>query len=242
MNKLFSFLLPTRGRAKTYLPACVNSIVNTANDISKIEILVRIDDDDVETIDNIENILSKVSHKIIIGKRGNGYKDIYLYQNSLAAISSGQFLVIWNDDILILNGDWDICFERRFKDKYIVAMPFEINHNKYVYWHPFFHRKFYELMGRVSNYSQTDEWFKALEEISLAEDNIKIYRNFEEMKITHLFIKNDETGSEVAYSSMSLDNIEEHKKDGIKIRNFFKDLKENNPEEFTYGGYYCGNV
>lgn len=237
MDKLFSFMLPTRGRSKLYLPRCIESLRRVTNDISKLEFLIRVDEDDEETQKDLDKIFEGIDTNITVGLRGRGYLDIHHYYNQLAKKAVGQFLVIWNDDLLVSteSKNWDVYFEENFKDKYIIAWPYDLRIDDFSYCLPFIHRKFYEIIGKISGYPHSDEWIKALGDISNLikygwfknpspefSENVDIFRNFEGMKIRHFLDKLDKTGSEIVYSAPSLEELNILLEDIIKVRTFIR--------------------
>jgi len=108
---LVSFLLPTRvvpGEAHTpsALLNSLKSIVATSSDSNAYEVLIRFDDDDVASLEVIPQIHELFAPtiadlKIIIGPR-HYYTGLHHYYNELAAISTGELLLLWNDDLEIL--------------------------------------------------------------------------------------------------------------------------------------------
>lgn len=99
---IVSFLIPTRGRLQMLLE-CIQSIKNTASPDVQVEILVRIDEDDHETLAGRD----RIPGEIIVGPRWNGYDSVYIFINELAAKSHGDWLVPWNDDIFMTTYHWD---------------------------------------------------------------------------------------------------------------------------------------
>ena len=103
----FSIILNTRGRVEL-LNNLLKSIHAKTQDISKVEILIWCDYDDLETIQystsdaflqfNNENI------KICIGHRN---KNLSVPTNYLAKLARGKYVFILNDDVEILTEHWD---------------------------------------------------------------------------------------------------------------------------------------
>ena len=135
---LVSFLLPSRSgvgvaRTSEALFQSLRSIVTTSSDYNAYEVLIRFDDDDEDSI----KLTSKIHElfastiavvKIIIGPR-YGYIGLHHYYNELAAISTGELLFLWNDDLEFLpvrsgwkrrNGpheveEWDMILKGEFE-------------------------------------------------------------------------------------------------------------------------------
>ena len=106
-----SILLPTRKRTEAVIKS-VGSLLSTAKDPSQIEILVAYDDDDDES----KEFFSTTWHpfveqcstttKVFESER-HGYLRLYKYVNMLGTQASGDWIMFWNDDALMLTDNWD---------------------------------------------------------------------------------------------------------------------------------------
>lgn len=107
-SNIISLLIPTRNRTKS-LCRLFDSIEETCNSTDNLEVLLRIDEDDIETIRFIRKYSknSKLLIKTIIGKRGKGYVDLHNKVNELCQISSGNFLFSLADDVQFMTKNWD---------------------------------------------------------------------------------------------------------------------------------------
>lgn len=107
-----SVLLPTRKRTRM-VEHSVASVLSLATDPSQIEIAVAYDDDDEES----HNYFSSDRWKTFVGSRGGtqiafqcpnwGYSDLHNYYNLMAERSRGRWLLVWNDDAVMLTPGWD---------------------------------------------------------------------------------------------------------------------------------------
>lgn len=107
-----SVLIPSRGRP-SYLDAAISSIFDKALDPGNVEVVVKLDAGDDEYFkyqsmldrpaiqDRRKNIL------VVLSKRGSGYKDNGRFYNECAAVSSGEYLIPFVDDAVILTNTWD---------------------------------------------------------------------------------------------------------------------------------------
>ena len=107
-KKLISILLPTRKRVKL-LKECLDSLNNKTQDKSLVEILIKIDTDDQETIDFINQYktISSIDIKDIITDRKNGYGSLDEHMNNLVLYSEAEFLFGLNDDVEMLTDGWE---------------------------------------------------------------------------------------------------------------------------------------
>jgi hypothetical protein len=110
-KKLISILIPTRKRIKL-LKECLDSLNNKTQDKSLVEILLKIDTDDQETIDFINQykINSPINIKDIITDRKKGYGSLDEHMNNLALYSEAEFLLGLNDDVEMLTDGWEQCY------------------------------------------------------------------------------------------------------------------------------------
>ena len=93
---LLSIMYPTRYRSKI-LKKNIDRLRDTIGEQIPIEICIKVDIDDHETIQAISKI--KYSNvRYIISERGEGYGSMGKYWNDLASISNGTYLMLWNDD------------------------------------------------------------------------------------------------------------------------------------------------
>lgn len=109
-----SILLPTRGRVQK-LDRALNSIRENAHDRSKIEVVFRCDIDDEET----QQYLKDRGEFFLVGPREKGYASLPKFMNQCAAASTGDIIMMLNDDILVETRDWDIRlleFANKFPD------------------------------------------------------------------------------------------------------------------------------
>jgi hypothetical protein len=155
--KEISVLLPSRGRFDA-LKNCINDLIDKSCDSSNFEVLIRIDNDDTETMQRIDELpYDKVDISVITGDRLGGYADLHVYVNELCAISRGRFLFLYNDDSKITTQNWDMVIS---KENNIVCLDPIIDidgKNKHGLF-PIMHRKIYEVLGFFSTSPHNDSW------------------------------------------------------------------------------------
>lgn len=101
ITKKISLLLPTRNRTNR-ATAFLNSVVDTASCLEKIEVVCAIDEDDKESQALVSPHPKLLLHKVIGPKARMGE----LNTRCLRA-SSGEIIMLVNDDILIRSKNWD---------------------------------------------------------------------------------------------------------------------------------------
>jgi hypothetical protein len=104
---MISILIPSRGRfdslLKTVGSFCALAITRD------FEILIKLDCDDHESIrrqGELDNFGPSIH--VVIGPRLRGYFDLNKFYNCLAALSSGRWLCLFNDDARMVTTGWDI--------------------------------------------------------------------------------------------------------------------------------------
>ena len=100
---MISVLLPSRGRAEL-LARSAGSLKDTA--VQAPEILVAADDDDPATVRAARQLGARVQ----VCQRA-GYAGLHLYYQQLAALATGDWLLIWNDDATMMTAGWDVLIE-----------------------------------------------------------------------------------------------------------------------------------
>ncbi|MCK9273202.1 glycosyltransferase family 2 protein [Candidatus Gracilibacteria bacterium] len=174
MQKIVSVLIPTRGRVKR-LEKCIKSFETNTEDLSKVELICKVDDDDEDTMKFIMNYKTNISLNFIISPRKDGYGSLHEFYNKMAEISTGKFLYIFNDDIYMNTFGWEKIIEEHSNQFCVLA------HNTYVEnnapkiqatktniftpnynGNPIFPRKLVEICGFVSPHQLVDHWFVVL--------------------------------------------------------------------------------
>ena len=109
---LVSVLLPTRARPELMLQS-ITSIIEKARLPEKVQILLKIDNDDMESYVDYYSEIEKITphYKVIYSPRGLGYGDLHTHVNDLCAIADGEYLFLWNDDAELLTVEWDKIME-----------------------------------------------------------------------------------------------------------------------------------
>ena len=206
-----SILLPTRERSKKF-NRMLNTLINTCNDISRIEILLLIDEDDKET--NLykqilrEKIYEKLNIKIII----KDLKTHAIRNNFLAKMCNGEIIFPINDDMIFVSKKWDKVIDKEFS-KNVQNDPFCLwikSNVKYRYLHcdyPIINREWYNRLGYVGsenfNFWYLDTWICDLSILSgryivtpdITVDQLSANRFQKEIDDTHLRNINSDMGN-----------------------------------------------
>ena len=106
---LCSVLLPTRGRVKDLCEA-VDSLYSLAQNKDNVEFVFKADTDDLPTIRFIESLKELIGEskvKAVISPRGDGYHSMHEWCTAMALVSTGDWLLLFNDDARMRTEGWD---------------------------------------------------------------------------------------------------------------------------------------
>lgn len=156
-----SILLPTRKRTEAVIKS-VGSLLSQAADPSQIELLIAYDDDDEESREFFSTTWypfveqSGATTKVFETERF-GYLRLYKYVNMLAEQASGDWIMFWNDDALMLTENWDA--EIRKHDGYfgLLRMPCVTMEHPFALF-PIIPREWVSFFGKVSPVNHSDWW------------------------------------------------------------------------------------
>lgn len=162
---LASIILPTRGRVKWFLE-CVDSMWSLAKDQHRLELVVKADWDDKETIQTALNLSTKIPVRLMITPRGKGYMELHQMVNELSALARGDWLFIWNDDARMLTQDWDEVLAEAdpskvpgWKGSQDVCLFAPTVVEREASWEfPILRRKVFQILGRFSMTYSNDSW------------------------------------------------------------------------------------
>jgi glycosyltransferase involved in cell wall biosynthesis len=159
-----SVLLPTRGRTAS-LEASVKSLIDTANDITKVQLLLAFDNDDTDSIEyfstNIQPVIEQ--HKMpftALIYEPVGYERLNEYVNSLAKHATGDWIMFWNDDAIIHTKAWDLKITEHTGKFRTLRIPTHNCHPYAVF--PIVPRKWFELFGYLSAHQLSDAWISQI--------------------------------------------------------------------------------
>lgn len=163
---LIGIMIPTRKRTKL-LKECLDSIIAKTQDKSLVEILIRTDNDDPETLELCKLYDdAPIEIKILTGDRKNGYGSLHEYYNSLAKISESEFLMVFNDDVEMLTEGWEQYYKQFSEKNYIIGLRNFIYPNGkeqeiFVGYNgnPAIPHDFYNEFGSLSHHPMLDDWW-----------------------------------------------------------------------------------
>lgn len=155
-----SILLATRGRT-TALDKSIRSLVERADDITRVQLLFAMDKDDTVGVEFFQATVKpyldskKVAYTAMLFEP-MGYTRLNIYNNKMAAQTSCHWLMIWNDDAIMDTDGWDreiMAYQGQFK---LLAVHTHRDHPYSIF--PIVPRKWYELLGYISPHPTQDGW------------------------------------------------------------------------------------
>lgn len=160
-DTIISVLLPTRGRKET-LKKSLESLISTASNPKRIELLLGIDDDDTEVKSYIQTEIAPILQAAGVESKAQifkplGYDKLNIYVNTLAASATGEWLFFWNDDALMLSENWDNEIDK-YTGQFKLLAPKD-NHDGHPYAIlPIVPIDWFRLMDHLSMNAQNDAW------------------------------------------------------------------------------------
>jgi len=108
MTPTFSVIAPTRQRVAV-LDRMLHSLWATAGDPSHVEVVLRCDDDDHETVPYVQG---RGTEMCLVGSRLNGYATLATLINEAARQATGDLVLVVNDDAEFQTPGWDLVLRQ----------------------------------------------------------------------------------------------------------------------------------
>ena len=153
-------LLPTRGRT-TQLSNSLLGLLEKAEDLDSIQVLLGFDDDDQVGLDYFQESLQpkldemEVHYTAMLFKP-LGYSRLHDYVNTLAHKSSADWMFFWNDDALMETQGWDTEICRYTGEFKLLAVHTHNDHPYSIF--PIVPRTWLDVIGHLSLHSMNDAW------------------------------------------------------------------------------------
>jgi glycosyltransferase involved in cell wall biosynthesis len=153
-----SVLIPTRKRPSR-LEKSILSLVDLSASPRNLEFIIGIDDDDTETQNYVvDSLFPNLDQKNIaitaLTFSRMGYHRLHEYLNAMYQHSTGNWLILFNDDAVMITSKWDD--EIRKYDGEFKCLAFDTHrHHPYSIF-PIIPREWVEYMGAISNHHMFD--------------------------------------------------------------------------------------
>jgi hypothetical protein len=197
-----SILLPTRKRTQAVVTS-IGSLLANAADTSRIEILVAYDNDDDESRTFFEEVWTpflaqcQATTKVFETERF-GYLKLNRYVNFLAEQATGDWIMFWNDDALMLTENWDNHIVANDGWFGLLRMPCVTMNHPFALF-PIVPREWVKLFGTVSPVTHSDWWiYNVTKPLDLVKDiPVQVYHDRADVTGGN----NDETFKEQSYAA-----------------------------------------
>lgn len=163
---MISVLLPTRGRPDG-LREAVGSIRRTA--AGPVEILAMADLDDQAT----QQTITDLGLPLYVALERWGYPGLHHYYNRLAEAATGDWMLLWNDDAVMLTPGWDTALDR-LPVQVVVANPYS-NHGEGLNCFPIVRTWAVRALGHFSLSVHADTWWQDIGDALGIQDRVNIH-------------------------------------------------------------------
>lgn len=197
-----SILLPTRKRTEAVIKS-ISSLLAQADDPSQIEILIAYDDDDSESQEFFSTTWfpfveqTGATTKVFESERF-GYLRLYKYVNMLAEQATGDWIMFWNDDALMLTEHWDSEIAKHDGWFGLLRMPCVTMEHPFALF-PIIPRSWVDFFGKVSPVNHSDWWIYNVTAPAGRLKNIPVQVYHDRADVTGG--NNDETFKEQSYAA-----------------------------------------
>lgn len=157
-------LLPTRGRTDA-LSRSLIGLLEKANDLDSIQVLLGLDSDDAVGIEHFQKELQPKLDDMDIDYTAMvftpmGYGRLNEYINELAKNSSADWLFFWNDDAIMESQDWDLEIVKHTGKFKLLAVHTHNDHPYSIF--PIVPKEWLDVIGHLSLHSMTDAWLSQI--------------------------------------------------------------------------------
>ena len=197
-----SILLPTRKRTQAVIKS-IGSLLASAANPADIELLIAYDEDDEESKEFFSSTWypfveqSGATTKVFETERF-GYVKLNRYVNFLAEHATGEWIMFWNDDALMLTDNWDTEILKHDGYFGLLRMPCTTMNHPFALF-PIVPREWVSYFGTVSPVTHSDWWiYNVVAPVGrLINIPVQVYHDRADVTGGN----NDETFSEQSYAS-----------------------------------------
>ena len=159
-----AIILPTRGRTEALTRSLIG-LLEKANNLDHIQVLLGLDNDDTVGIAHFQNSLQPTLDEMGVAYTAMsfeplGYSRLNEYINTLSKESSADWIFFWNDDALMESHDWDIEIAKHTGKFKLLAVHTHNDHPYSIF--PIVPRAWLDLIGHLSLHSMTDAWLSQI--------------------------------------------------------------------------------
>lgn len=141
--KTISVLIPSRGNpikcSKT-----IDALLCNAFAPSAIEVILRLDLDDPKVSE-----YPQLFNRTIVGHRMSGYRDLNKMYEECAELSTGEVLLVYNDDLEVQTHGWDSMYQAYCSLHPLKPLCSHVTGDHYQWAFPAISRELYEKAGSI---------------------------------------------------------------------------------------------
>jgi hypothetical protein len=155
-----AILLATRGRQEPLMRS-LESLVNLAHDVKRMQFMLAFDRDDAVGIDYFVKTVQPWMNQQGLQYHAEvfepmGYINLHKYNNAMDARTNSDWLVIWNDDAVMQTQDWDSIIASHTGQFQLLAFHTHRDHPYSIF--PIVPRAWFDLLGYISPHPTQDGW------------------------------------------------------------------------------------
>ena len=153
-----SVIVPSRGRPE-HLVSSISSLVQLSDRPELLEILVGLDLDDSDSKGLAESLQFEFSGINVRCEYFTrlGYDRLEEYWNELGLRSSGDWVLMWNDDAVMESHSWDTYLRKSSASSVMVVFP-RVANEKLQTLFPVVSRSWLALFGRIAAWNHADSY------------------------------------------------------------------------------------
>jgi len=155
-------IIPCRPSRPDLITDCLQSLVDKTADKDRLEVLVKVDIGDDETLEAVKGFHDKLPVRAILMDGSRRKEGLAIYTNELAKQAVGKFVWWWADEVRILTDGWDLVIAERESDadSFNVLLA-DIEKGTYGCY-PMVTKKWLDTTGRWTWHSAIDWWIWAV--------------------------------------------------------------------------------
>jgi len=159
MSKDISILVATRPFRPERITSFLKSFMENTEDLTRIEILVKVDDDCRESLNTVNSYSQILPVKAVVMNGGWRRTGLMRYWNKLGELSSGKILWFMNDRCVIDCESWEqklLPYLGRASEEVLALYPEPGRHPALAGMCPIVSSRWIEVLGCVTKYNAAD--------------------------------------------------------------------------------------
>ena len=156
---MISVICPSRARPGLLAEAS-RSCFRFASEPDRVEVLVRLDDDDRASLAALDNLRAAGVSRVIVGPQYAGYLSLADFATELTRAASGDWVMFFNDDCRAIKTGWDTALRSGRTASRVQFAQFQQDSGWGVPWA--FTRSLLDAVGVIGQGGVVDKWLHDL--------------------------------------------------------------------------------